>query len=266
MKNFVAVSLAVIFFAIFAVSLNAQSVYGEYATRDGLRLLEIGKALSQMPEMAPKPEDYVPPHWEITDRAEGDLNADGIKDFAFTMMLNEKDTAYIESLKKLYKDSSWIDKTFIIVVVDSRGDRKMHLSSINYNLYGDTDAPARNGDQRDEFKIAIKKNVLDVNVNYGGMMRWMAAFHFREEHPTGGSLLLIGFDFEVACVTLTDDCGMWRLSENYLTNTRIETDYKFDVQGKAVGTDTKTSLSPIKIEFMNVRLSDSNQKGYTRPF
>jgi hypothetical protein len=266
MKNFVAISLTVGFLAIFAVSLNAQSVYSEYAMRDGLRLLEIGKALSQIPETAPKPEDYVPPHWRITDRAEGDLNADGIKDFAFTMMLDEKDTAYIASLEKLYKDSSWIDKTFIIAVVDSRGDRKMHLNAINYNLYGDTDAPARNGDQRDEFKIDIKKNVLDVHVNYGGMMRSMATFHFRLDPPTGGDLVLIGFDFETACVTLTDNCGMWRLSENYLTNTRIETDYKFDAQGKAVGTDKKTPLAPVKIQFMNARLSDSNQKSYTRPF
>ena len=246
-------------------SAQAQRVFGEYATRDGLRLIEIGKALSQMPEKGERAEDYVPPHWTITDRAEGDLNADGIRDFAFTMMIDEQDTKYIESLRMLNRDASWIDKTFIIAVVDSRGDRRMHLNSINYNLYGDSDAPVRNGDVRDAYKMEIKKNVLSINLDYGGMMRWDATFHFRLEQPSGGSLNLIGFDYQVMCVTTTENCLPWKLSENYLTGMRVETDFK--IKGvDVIGTDTKTPIAPVKIEFMNVRLTDTNQKGYTRPF
>ncbi len=247
------------------VSVRAQSTYGEYATRDGLRLLEIGKALARMQETGARPEDYVPPHWTITDRAEGDLNGDGIKDFAFTLMLDEKDAKYIETLKQINPDASWIDQTFIIVVVDSRGDRKLHLSSINYNLYGDAEAPARNGDARDEFKLSMKKNVLSMKIEYGGSLRSSATFLFREEKPTGGGLLLIGFNYESYCITASEDCPGWRLSENYLTNTRVETNY--NIQGeRRVGTDKQSAIPPVKVEFMDVRLNERNHKGDVRPF
>ena len=235
----------------------AQAIFGEYATRDGLRLLEIGKALAAMPESGGRAEDYVPPHWTITDRVEGDMNADGVKDFAFTMMLDETDKKYMASLEKLFRDASWIDKTFIIVVVDSRGDRKMHLSAINYNLYGDSDAPARNGDARDEFKLSLKKDVLVVNLNYGGMMRTSASFLFRDS-------VLVGFDVENYCVTITENCGKSRTSENYLTNTSIETDYKL-IGDKLTGRDTKTKIPPVKVDFMNARLNYGGGKG-VRPF
>ncbi|MDQ3819886.1 MAG: hypothetical protein M3362_19735 [Acidobacteriota bacterium] len=264
MRPRIIIALSILLIA-FNVSVRAQSVYGEYATREGLRLLEIGKALARMPETGAAPENYVPPHWTIADRAEGDLNADGIKDFAITLMLDEKDTKYIESLKQLNPDDSWIDRAFIIAVVDSRGDRKLHLNSVNYNLYGDEDAPARNGDARDQFKLSMKKNVLAVNVQYGGSLRSDATFLFREEKPTGGDLLLIGFEYESYCVTPSNDCPGWRMSENYLTGARVETNYK--IQGaKRVGADKQTVIPPVKVEFMDVRLNERNRKGDVRPF
>lgn len=247
------------------VCVRAQSVYGEYATRDGLRLLEIGKALAKVPETGARPEDYVPPHWTITDRAEGDLNGDGIEDFAFTLMLDEKDAKYIESLKQLSPDASWIDQTFIIVVIDSRGDRKLHLNTINYNLYGDAETPARNGDARDEFKLSMKQNVLSVKIEYGGSLRSSATFLFREEKPTGGDLLLIGFEYASFCVTPSNDCPGWRMSENYLTNTRVETNYR--LQGaRTVGANKQTQIASVKVEFMDARLNERNKKGDMRPF
>jgi hypothetical protein len=255
----------VLFLLALSISLKAQSVFGEYATREGLRLLEVGKALAAMPEAGAKPEDFVPPHWTITDRVEGDLNADGIRDFAFTMMLDEKDTKYLESLKKLSREDWWTDRVFIIVVIDSRGDKRLHVNSLNYDLYGDSDAPARNGDARDDFKLSLRKNVLDINIDYGGMMRWNATFRFRLEQPTGGDLVLIGFDYEVACVATSENCLPWKVSENYLTGTRIETDFKLK-GNDVVGTDRKTAIAPVKIEFMNARLNDVNLKGYARPF
>ena len=258
MKNLPALFSAVILVLLSGSLGRAQTVFGEYATHDGLRRLEIGKALAQMPETGTKPEDFVPAHWTITDRVEGDLNADGVKDWVFTMMLDERDTKYLESLAKPGGGDMWIDKTFIIVIVDSRGDRKMHFSAVNYNLYGDADAPARNGDARDEFTLAIKKNVLEVKLSYGGSLRTDVKFLFRD----GG---LIGFEVENSCVTLTENCSKSRLSENYLTGTRIETSYKITAD-KINGADKTTKIPPVKVDFMNARLNYANDKGGPQPF
>jgi hypothetical protein len=244
---------------------TAQEGYGKAAIQDGLREIEVGKALSQMPEIGAKPEDFVPPHWAILQRVEGDMNADGIKDWAFILAPDEKDTNYMQSLEKLDKDPTWIDTVFIIAVVDSRGDRKMHLGEINYQLLGDSGASVRNGDGRDEFRLEMKKNVLDVIVSTGGQLRNDTVFHFRQDPPTGGFLTLIGLDIETYCVTITNDCGKGRVSDNYLTNTRVTTDYK--VRGdNIVGTDRKSDIRPVKVSFLNARLNHSNEKGDTLPY
>jgi len=249
------------------VSTKAQSTFGKYAKLDGLRKIEIGKALSQMPETGGRAEDFVPPHWTIFNRAEGDLNTDGVKDFAFTLILDEQDSIYIDALKKLDQDDSWINDAFIIVVVDSRADRKMHLSAVNYQLLGDSGAAIR-GDERSVFKLAFNKNVLDIIVSYGGMQHTNATFHFRADPPTGGFLTLIGFDVENFCDTLSENCGKWRMSENYLTNTRVETKKTYTKirAGGFVETYKQTKIPPVKIDFMDARLNDSNKKDNVRPF
>lgn len=242
---------------------RAQSAYGRHARLRGLREVEIGKALSQMAGVGAKPEDFVPPHWKIFSRAEGDLNADGVADFAFILTLDERDTKYVESLSRLDEDDSWIWDAFVVVVVDSRGDRRHHLTGVNYQLFGDTGAtPA--GDERSEFKVEIKRNVLDVRVNFGGMQRTEATFHFRWQ-PSAGTLTLIGFDVENYCVNVSADCGPWRVSENYLTSTRVETTYKLQ-GGRLVGADRRTSLPPVEVDFTDARLNQSNKKDVLRPF
>lgn len=258
MKKLFTLFSAAVFVFLCGGFIRAQSTFGEYATHDGLRLLEIGKALAQMPETGAKPENFVPPHWKITDRADGDLNDDGVKDFVFTMMLDEADTKYLESLARLGSNDMWIDETFMIVIVDSRGDRKMHFSAVNYNLYGDSGAPARNGDQRDEFTLAIKKNVLEIHLDFGGMMRTLVTFRFRKEK-------LVGFDVVNTCVTLTENCSKSEMSENYLTNTRIDTDYKITAD-KMTSADRKSKIPPVDVDFMNARLNSANGKGGLQPF
>jgi hypothetical protein len=246
------------------VAVKAQSALGQYAKLNGLRQLEIGKALMQMPEKGDRPEDFVPPHWSIFSRAEGDLNADGIKDYAFILTLNQQDTKYIEQLRKLDENDLWLDETFIIVVLDSRGDRRHHIGAINYQLFGDSGATI-SGDERNEFKVEIKKNVLEIALDYGGMHRSSATFRFRMNPPTGGTLTLIGFDFGNSCVTLSADCNKWQMSENYLTNTRVETSYKV-LRDKLVGSDRKTQIPAVSVDFMDARLNNGNKKENVRPF
>lgn len=255
---------AVVVIVLFGGAVKAQSAFGQHARLNGLRQLEIGKALMHMPEKGDRPEDFVPPHWSIFSRTEGDLNADGIKDFAFILTLDEKDARYIEQLRKLDENDLWIDETFIIVVLDSRGDRRHHIGAINYQLFGDSGASV-GGDERNEFKVEIRKNVLDVSLDYGGMLRSLATFHFRMNPPSGGSMTLIGFDFGNTCVTLSADCNKWQMSENYLTNTRIETTYKI-LRDQLVGTDKKTQLPAASVDFMDARLNNANKKDAVRPF
>ena len=72
--------------------------------------------------------------------------------------------------------------------------------------------------------------------------------------------MLIGFEYESYCVTPSNDCPGWRVSENYLTNTRVETNYK--MQGaRRVGADKQTLIPPVKVEFMDARLNERNHKG-----
>jgi hypothetical protein len=239
---------------------DAQSVFGKNAKLKGLSLLEVGKALTQMPEAGAKPEDFVPPHWKITTRAEGDLNSDGVKDYAFALELDTDDAKYIDALKKLDEDDSWIFDAAIVVVIDSRGDKRLHINSLNHDLPGNNGADERGG-----LQLEIKKNVLNVNLNFGGSYRTDATFHFREEPQTGGSLRLIGFDVEHYCVSCTDESAKWRTSENYLTNTRVETTYK--IQGdKYIGTDKQIRIREVEVNFENIRLNSSNGKDEWRPF
>ena len=111
----------------------------------------------------------------------------------------------------------------------------------------------------------MKKNVLDVITSSGGQLRNDAVFHFRLDPPTGGFLTLIGFDTENYCVTVSNDCSKNKVSDNYLTNTRVETDYK--LRGDSlVGTDKKSQISPVKIRFSDARLNGTNGTGETLPY
>ena len=228
---------------LFGTSVFCQSEVGKDARLTGLRYLEVGKALATMPEAGNRAEDFVPKHWIIYSRADGDMNADGLADTAMILTLDEKDTKYIDSLKRMEPDDDWIGQTFMIVFIDTRlGDRKPHFADVNYVL------GSRPQDQRDEFKVSIKKNVLDVYIDVGGSMRTEMTYHFREDPPAGGFLSLIGYDEEHNSVTNDDADAKWSVSENYLTNTRIDTTYK-SRGGNWIPTEKRSSIKPQKIRF-----------------
>src|SRR6476659_10177225 len=101
--------------AVFALAVPsaAQMASGKAAIQQGYRSIEIGKALMTIPENASRAEEFVPPHWTIFGRADGHLNRDGIIDSALILVPNEKDTRYMDSLKKRDEDSSWLDDTYM---------------------------------------------------------------------------------------------------------------------------------------------------------
>jgi len=232
-----------------AVPTHAQSAYGQSALTDGYRKLEIGRALNGIPETGTRAEDFVPPHWKIFDRAEGDLNGDGIKDLAITLVVDDKDSKYVDVLKKNMEDDSWIGELNMIVVVDSRGDKKLHFAGVNYEI-----GTVPMGD-RDEFKLSIKRNVLDVYTDTGGSGRIEQTWHFREEPPTGGELTLIGYDEHHDSVGNSDPEQKWTISENYLNGTRVDTTYKLR-GNEFVGTDKKSTIKTSKVLFSDTSLTN----------
>ena len=226
-------------------TLNAQSEYGKAAAAEGNEGKVVGSALQTMPETAPRAEGFVPEHWKIFDRADGDLNGDGVTDTAMILAINEKDTKYVEKLKKMSENETWYEGLNMIVVVDSRMDGKLHFDTVNYKI---GEMP---GGALDEFKVSIKKHVLDVLINSGGQLRIMETYHFRGDGPNGtGFLTLIGYDEDHYPETVTNDASTkYSFSENYLTNTRIDTTFKMGKVGYVVGTEKRTKINPSKVLF-----------------
>src|SRR4051794_24031744 len=68
-----------------------QSAFGGAAESEGWRLLAIGKGLQAMPDHGKRAEDFVPPHWKVFTRADGDLNHDGISETVFVLELGMPD-------------------------------------------------------------------------------------------------------------------------------------------------------------------------------
>jgi hypothetical protein len=234
-----------------SVLASAQSAFGDSYVMQSLRDRALGEALRKMRESGDKPEDFLPPHWEIVKKAEGDLNKDGRMDYVFEMGVNEepKDAEgnkYLESLRKINDDDGWISGVGALVVVDSRVDGKLHFSTLNSNLTG------ADG-------MEIKKGVLILKYNTGGTYHTDATYRFRQQEPTL-NLMLIGFDVEHYCEGCGDASAKYETSDNYLTLTRIETTYKM-VRGQLVPMIKTRNIMPLKIEFSDARFNDSVFQG-----
>jgi hypothetical protein len=228
-----------------ATTVSAQSTYGDFLVENSLRERVLGEALRKMAEKGDRAEDFLPPHWKIGHKAEGDLNGDGKMDYVFEIMVNEdvKDTEginYIESLRKIKTDDSWISGVGAIVIVDSRGDGKLHFDSYNSNLFGAE-------------SLEIKKGVIIVQYNTGGSYHIDATYRFR---ASGVEFRLIGFDVSHYCDSCNEASARYETSDNYLTNTRIETTYKI-VRGEYVPTTKQKSMPPLEINFSDARFNDS---------
>ena len=225
----------------------AQSAFGRNALEEGYRSVEIGKALNAMPTSGKRPEEFVPPHWKIFARADGDLNRNGVNDAVLILVLDQNDKAYIDRLPKVGDDTSWSYDTSVIVVLNDKPNKTLEFESVNYAI---GQVPQN---ERDEYTVQIKNGVLDVHISTGGSLRNDYTYHFREDPPTGGSFILIGFDEEDYPVTMQDDSARYSLSENYLTGVRIENTERFDKAGKMVGTPKRSNIKTEKVDFSEAK-------------
>jgi hypothetical protein len=245
MKIILLPSLLVVF--VFVQAAAAQSAFGRNALEEGYRSVEIGKALNAMPTSGKKPEDFLPPHWKIFARADGDVNRNGVNDAVLVLQLDQADKSYIDQLPKVSGDTTWSFDTSMIVVLNDKPSKTLEFDNVNYSI---GQIPQN---ERDEFTVQIKNGVLDVHLSTGGSLRNDYAYHFRQDPPTGGSLVLIGFDEEDYPVTMQNDSARYTLSENYLTGVRIENTERFDKAGKMVGSPKRSTIKIEKIEFSEAK-------------
>jgi hypothetical protein len=234
-------------FLVGTIQVLAQSTYGDFLVENSLRERVLGEALRKMAEKGDRAEDFVPPHWKIGHKAEGDLNADGKTDYVFEITVNQdakdRDSLnYLESLRQMNNDAEWISGVGAIVIVDSRGDGKLHFDSYNSNLFG-----------ADSFEI--KKGVIIVQYNTGGSYHIDATYRFRQQPPTL-EFKLIGFDVSHYCNSCNEASARYETSDNYLTNTRIETTYKI-VRGEYVPTTKQVKMPSLEINFSDARFNDN---------
>lgn len=75
-------------------------------------------ALANMPHTGRVPADFVPKHWVISTQAKGDLDGDGITDYAFSVTPNKDDPA----TKALTDEDGYLPPTHLIA--DPRPKRR----------------------------------------------------------------------------------------------------------------------------------------------
>lgn len=232
-------------------AVNGQNAFGRAALEEGYRMVEIGKALNSLPTSAKRPEDFVPAHWKVFARADGDLNRDGAIETVMVLQLNLDDKGYIGRLAGASEIESWGPDTYMILMVRPLPNKMLEFDTVNYEI------GAMPQDERDGFTVEIKNGVLIVHTSTGGSLRNDDTWRFREDPPTGRSLTLIGHDSRSYPVTLQQDSVQYSVSENYLTGERIETTTTFNKQDKAVDAVKRSSFKPEKIEFSAARPSTS---------
>jgi hypothetical protein len=234
--NFVSIFILFVVIAAAAGSVIGQSAFAESALNEGYRMMEIGKALTAMPNQAKRAEDFIPPHWKLFTRADGDLNKDGQKETVMVLQLDDNDKSYVNRLPGAKSIDEWAPNTFMIVLVRPLPSNSLAFESVNYSI------GSLPQDQRDEFTVDIKNGVLIIHVSTGGMQRFDETYRFRD-----GSL--IGYDYKTSPVTIQSDTETYALSENYLTGERTETTTTFNKKDTGVDSVKKSTFKTRKTEF-----------------
>ena len=237
---------------VFVVSIKAQDTSRKISL--GYDVV-IGKTLELIPKKGDRIEDFVPKGWTIPSKAKGDLNGDGLNDYALWLSSN---------LKEGEDSNNGVPGIIAVLFAESGG--KFFLQGVNHHLGSEISSPQN---ERDFYELKIERGVLIVNLNFGGSYRKDVTFRFRQDAAAGGNLMLIGFDNRNYCVSCNDLSAKWDMSENYLTGIRIDTDYKEDKRRDSstglMAIDKKRKIQRISVSFEKARLNFDNLPDL-RPF
>lgn len=212
-------------FALIAVLYNCALAQDERARIDK----------SRIPAVGTDAKNFVPPGWKIEEQVAGDLNGDGVPDYALKL---------VEDKPAKDKDDVATERQRALIIVLRNKDGKLARAAVTDTLlqctrcggafYGVVEAPAN---------VKIEKGVLVVEQDHGSREIGDETFRFRYE-PETGRFALIGFDYAYHD-RLT--AGAMTESTNYLTGVR-ET---FRGKGRK-DTKSRTTISRQKIYLENV--------------
>jgi len=187
---------------------------------------EIEAAVRKIPLEGNKPEDFVPADWEIFSQAVGDLNGDGLNDYALNILPKTEDENYYDA---------------VVVLLAEKGGRRLRRADLNDNL-------TSSGFDAGE-KVEIEKGVLVVNSNYGNNSATDVTYRFRYD-PAAKDLMLIGFDFETYTRSGNEDG--YATSYNFLTGVREDTTKHIDRRKNARAIYDKSETKRTRIERVKI--------------
>ncbi len=190
---------------------------------------------SKVPASANSTKDFVPAGWKVEEEISGDLNGDGIADYALKL---------VQDLPATDKDGMATERDRVLAILFGSQNGKLSRAAVNDKLlqctrcggafYGVVESPAN---------VKIEKGVLIVEQDHGSRNITDTTYRFRYEIESG-KFLLIGFDLadadRLSAQTVTE-------STNYLTGIRVATRSK----GKRDIT-TRSPIAKTKIYFEGV--------------
>jgi hypothetical protein len=227
------------------------AVFAGAQVGDPISRREVDEAVKKIPSEAARAEDFVPAGWEVLSRAEGDLNTDGLKDYALDIAPPKKTASTDETEINLYD---------VVVVLFAESGGRWRRIGLNDRL---TSSPFEAG-----VALSIEKGVLIVNSNYGNNYATDVTFRFRYDKPAA-KLILIGFDFETYTRSGNEDGYV--TSYNYLTGIREDTTNFIDRRKNATGVYGKsktkrTRIKRVKVPFEKAMYSPATGDSEPSPF
>ena len=209
---------------------------------------EAGKIdVSRVPVRAQNAASFVPAGWKIEEQLTSDLNGDSLPDYLLKLVENKRE-----------KDDEGMPtergRALIIALANHDGslkragvaDKLLQCTRCGGAFYGVVETPAN---------VSIEKGVVVVEQDHGSRNLTNTTYRFRFE-PDTGRFRLIGFDLADA-----DRMTAQVVSEsnNYLTNSRVETRSKGDRDVK-----TKSGLSRQKFYLEDVSSEEFEAAAYKR--
>jgi hypothetical protein len=202
---------------------------------------------SRVPAQASSPEKFAPSGWKIEEQVIGDLNGDGISDYALKLVEAKPE-------KNADGDPTERGRALVIALATKDGqlaraavaDRLLQCTRCGGAFYGVVETPT---------EVTIEKGVVVVQQDHGSREVTNTTYRFRYE-PATGKFLLIGFDLANA-----DRATAQVVSEslNYLTGAREETRSKGEKDLK-----TRSAIPRRKIYLDDISAEDMEIAAYKR--
>jgi len=189
---------------------------------------------SKVPAEAEIPAKFAPSGWKIEEQAIGDLNGDGVADYALKLVEDKPATDSEGMATERERALVIVLQTGGKLVRAAIADKLLQCTHCGGAFYGVSEAPAN---------VAIEKGVIVVDQDHGSRNLTNTTYRFRYDQATK-KFVLIGFDY-VDADRLTAD--LVSESTNYSTAVRITTGEKGerDIKKRSIVPKKKTSLEDI---------------------